>query len=183
VQFAAILAYYERNPMESDRVASELLELATRYNFAYWLTMGGVFRGWARSAFGDTVEGLSLIEDGIREYRASGSTLGLPFFLTRKAEALHLADRASEALGAINEAEVLVERIGTRWWCTELHRLRGVFLTAIGAQESKIEASFCAGVKAAKQQKSISRAEATYAEYHRQKATASAGRGFRLPLW
>jgi len=37
----------------------------------------------------------------------------------------------------------------------------------------------------AKQQKSISlatRAEATYAEYRRQKSNASGGRGFRLPL-
>ena len=49
-----------------------------------------------------------------------------------KAEALHLADRTSEALEAIREAEALVERSGERKWCAELHRLRGVFLTAIG---------------------------------------------------
>jgi serine/threonine protein kinase/predicted ATPase len=185
LQYAAILAYYERNPVESDRLASELIELATRHNFAYWLTMGGVFRGWARGALGDTAEGISLIEDEIREYRASGSILGLPFFLTRKAEVLYIADRTSEALEAIREAEGLVERTGTRWWCAELHRLRGVFLTAIGAEESQIEVSFCAAIRAAKEQKSISlvrRAEATYAEYRRQKESGSRGRGFRLPL-
>jgi hypothetical protein len=67
-----------------------------------------------------------------------------------------------------------------------LHRLRGVFLTAIGAEESKIEASFCAAVKTARAQKSVwlqKRAEATYAEYQRQREGASGGRGFRLPLW
>ena len=147
--------------------------------------MGSVFRGWARSASGDVAEGISLIENGIREYRASGSILGLPFLLTRKAEALHLADRTSEALEAITEAEAFVERTEARWWCTELHRLRGVFLTAIGAEESKIEASFCAAIRAAKGQRSVSlakRAEATYAEYRRQKASAAGGRGFRLAL-
>ena len=59
-----------------------------------------------------------------------------------------------------------------------------MFLTAIGAEESQIEASFCEAIKIAKEQKSISlekRAEATYAEYRRQKASASGGRGFRLP--
>jgi hypothetical protein len=65
----------------------------------------------------------------------------------------------------------------------ELHRLKGVFLMALGADESKIEASFCAAIRIAKEQKSISlekRAEGTYAEYRRQKASGSAGRGFRL---
>jgi hypothetical protein len=103
-----------------------------------------------------------------------------------KAEALHLADRTSEALEAIKEAEALVERFEERFWCAELHRLRGVFLAAVGANEAEIEASFCEAIRIAKGQKSVSlakRAEATYAEYRRQKASASAGRGFRLPLW
>ena len=110
---------------------------------------------------------------------------GLPYFLALKAEALHLADRTSEALEAISEAEALVERSEERWWCAELHRLRGVFLATMGADETQIEASFCAAISTAKEQKSISlekRAEATYAEYRRQKASASGGRGFRLPL-
>jgi hypothetical protein len=80
----------------------------------------------------------------------------------------------------------LVERREGRWWCAELHRLKGVFLTAMGAEEPQIEASFCEAISTAKKQKSISlekRAEATYAEYRRQKASASGGRGFRLPLW
>jgi len=84
------------------------------------------------------------------------------------------------------EAEALVERFEERWWSAELHRLRGVFLAAMGADETQIEASFCAAISTAKEQKSISmatRAEATLAEYRRQKASASEGRGFRLPLW
>ncbi|MBV8278510.1 MAG: hypothetical protein JO170_25075, partial [Verrucomicrobia bacterium] len=102
-----------------------------------------------------------------------------------KAEALHLADRTSEGLEAINEAEALVERSEEREWCAELHRLRGVFLTAMGAEETQIEASFGEAIRIAKEQKSVSlekRAEATYAQYCRQKASASGGRGFRLPL-
>jgi hypothetical protein len=109
----------------------------------------------------------------------------MPYFLALKAEALHLADRTSEALEAIADAEAWVERSEERWWCAELHRLRGVFLTTAGSHEAKIEASFCEAIRTAKQQKSISlekRAEATYAEYQRQKASASGGRGFRLPI-
>jgi len=146
----------ERNPAEVDRWASDLIELATRHNFALHLATGSINRGWVRSVSGDTAEGISLIEDGIRECRAIGPIIGLPFFLSRKADALHVAGRTSEALEAIDEAEAFVERTEARWWCIELHRLRGVFLTAIGAEEGKIEASFCEAIRIAKEQKAVS---------------------------
>ena len=112
--------------------------------------------------------------------------LCVPYYLALKAEALYLAHRTSEALEAISEAEALVESFEERRWCAKLHRLRGVFLSAIGANEARIEASFCEAIRIAKEQKSVSlekRAEATYAEYRRQKASGSGGRGFLLPLW
>jgi predicted ATPase len=183
--WAGLLAHFEGNPAEVERLASELIELSTRQNFASWLPGGVVLRGWARSASGDTAEGMSWIEDGIRDYQATGAILRLPYFLALKAEALHLANRTSEALEAITEAQAMVERSEGRWWSAELYRLRSVFLTTIGADETQIEASFCAAIRTAGEQKSVSlekRGEATYAEYRRQKASASEGRGFRLPL-
>jgi len=112
--------------------------------------------------------------------------LGVPNFLMLKAEALYLASRTSEAVAAIKEAEILAERIEVRCWSAELHRLRGVFLAAMGANETQIEAAFCEAIRTAKEQKSISlerHFEETHAEYQRQKANVSGGRGFRLPLW
>jgi adenylate cyclase len=182
---AGILGHFEDNPAEVERLASDLIELSTRQNFATWLPGGAVLRGWGRSASGDTAEGISRIEDGIRDYRATGSMLDMPFLLALKAQALHLADRTTEAIEAIREAEALAERFEQRWWSAELHRLRGVFLAALGADETQIEAAFCAAIRTAKEQKSVSlekRAEATYAEYRRQKASAAGARGFRLPL-
>ena len=67
----------------------------------------------------------------------------------------------------------------------ELHRLRGVFLACLGADETQIEASFCEAMRIAKEQKSISlerRAQATYAEYRRQKANASGGTNVKYRL-
>jgi adenylate cyclase len=181
--FSGFLGHFERNPAEVERMASDLIELGQ--NFASWLAGGEVLRGWARSASGETEEGISWILDGIEDWRAAGSMLMMPYLLALKAEALYLADRTSEALKAIREAEALAEEREERWWSAELHRLRGVFQAAIATDETQIEASFCAAIRTAKEQKSISlakRAEATYAEYRRQKASESGGRGFRLPL-
>jgi predicted ATPase len=131
--FAGHVAHFEGNRANVERLASDLIELSTRQNFAIWLPIGAVLRGWARSASGDTDEGISWIENGIEEYRATGSMLFVPYWLGLKAEALYLAHRSSEALEAISEAEALAEKSEERWWCAELHRLRGMFfLTAMG---------------------------------------------------
>ena len=183
--WAAGLGFAERNHAEVDRLASDLIELSTRNNFLHFLAIGTIIRGWARSASGNKAEAIPGIEQGIKDLRATGSVLGLATDLALKAEALYLADRASEALEAINEAVAIAERFEHGYCSAELHRLRGVFLAALGAEETQIEASFCEAIRIAKEQKSVSlekRAEATYAEYRRQKASALGGRGFRLPL-
>ena len=168
LHFAAFLARYERNPAEVECLASDLIELSTAQNFAFWLACGAVSRGWARSALGDAVQGIAWIEDGIRDYRATGSIMGVPCWLVLKADALHLANRPTEALAAIAEAELVAQRTEERESFADLHRLRGVLLAAIGADKAQIEASFREAIRVAKEQKSASmekRATASYAEY------------------
>jgi tetratricopeptide (TPR) repeat protein len=183
--WAANFAYNGRNIAEVDRLASDLIELSTRHNFSYWLAHGTVWRGWAPSASGNTAEGILWIEQGIRDVRATGTVLGVPGLLAKKAEALHLGGRTPEALEAIDEAKALADRFEIRSSFSTLHQLRAVFLAALGADETQIEASFCEAIRIAKEQKSVSlakRAEVTYAEYRRQKASGLGGRGLRLPL-
>src|SRR5208282_636893 len=72
---AGWLAQFERNPVEVERLASDLIELSNRQNFAPFLRRAAVLRGWARSASGHPAEGISWIENGIGDYRATGSTL------------------------------------------------------------------------------------------------------------
>jgi hypothetical protein len=183
---AGILGFLERDPAKVERLALELIELSTRQNFALWLSGGIVLHGWARSTLGHPVEGLCQIEDGLADQRAIGAILFVLIYMGLKAEALYRTDRISEALESIKEAETLVERFEYRFCSAELRRLAGVLLAAIGADEAEIEASFFGAVEIAKEQKSVSlekRAEATYAEYRRQKASGSGGRAIRLPLW
>jgi hypothetical protein len=182
---AANLGQCARNLAEVECFSSDLIESSTRHHFTQWMAIGAIYRGWARSASGDTAEGIPGIEQGIRDLRATGTVLGLPYYLTLKAEAFYLVDRTSEALEAINEAEALAERFEQRLVSSRLHRHRGVFLAALGAEGTQIEALFCKAIRIAREQKSIlleKCAEGTYAEYRRQKMSASEGRGFRLRL-
>ncbi|MGB7794537.1 MAG: hypothetical protein WBL39_25350 [Terrimicrobiaceae bacterium] len=107
LSYAARLAHFERSAAEVERLTSDLIELSTRHSFAHWLAIGEVFRGWGRSASGNTAEGLQWIEEGIEDYCATGSIAWVPYFLALKAEALHLANRTSAALEAVTEAKAL----------------------------------------------------------------------------
>jgi hypothetical protein len=165
---AAISASFERNVVETERFVAELIEISTRYNFAFWLPGANVLRGWVQSVSGETIAGISLIKQGIEDYKATGSMMALPVFLALEAEALHLGDRTQEALKAIGEAEALAERFENHHWSAELYRFRGVFLTAMGASDAEIEASFRHAISTAKQQKAATlatRAEVSYVEY------------------
>jgi hypothetical protein len=113
-----------------------------------------------------------LLRMAAEHYRSAelvfGWSFGMPLWLAVKAEALNLADRSSEALEAIREAEAIAKRFEIGSWYAELNRLRGVSLAALGADETRIEASFRATIRIAREQKAASlekRAETNYAEY------------------
>jgi hypothetical protein len=79
---------------------------------------------------------------------------------------------------AISEEKTLAERFEQRVYCADLHRLRGLFLATLGADETQIEALFQEAIRIAREQKSVlleKRGQATYTEYRRQKASASGG--------
>ena len=167
----AFIAYCEREPSEVQKIASEMLELSTRHNFAFFRSGAAILRGWAQSALGDTTRGVLSIELGIEAWRANGAIIDLSFWLALKAESLHLAGLTLNALEALKEAEQLIKRSEERYWCAELHRLRAVFLSAIGSDQTQIEASFHAAIKTGQEQKSISlvrRAKKSYAEWRAQ---------------
>jgi len=179
------LLHLENDPTGVERCAADLIEISTRHHFASWLATGEILHGWVRSVSGHAGAGVLQIEQGISDWRATGSTFCVPFWLAFKAEALYLANRISEALEAIKEAKELVERSGERCYDSELHRLRGVFLTALGAEEAEIEASFGEAIRIASEQKArslVARAEASHAGYRSQKTNVVGGVGFRLPL-
>ena len=71
---AAVLAQEQGNPAEVDRLASNLIELSTRENFAQWRAIGVILRGCARSVFDNTTEGIACDRAGNK--RSSGDRYG-----------------------------------------------------------------------------------------------------------
>jgi hypothetical protein len=182
--YSATLCYMERNTTEAQRVSSDLLAVSIPQHFPHFSAWGTGLLGWVQSLSGVFTPGISWIEDAIEELRTKDAVFPMLSLLAPKAEALYLANRTSEALDTLREAEKWVEKTEARWWSAEFYRLRAIFLAAMNADDADIETAFQTAVNTAKQQKSTSlrkRAEATYAEYRRQKTSSLGKGGFRLP--
>jgi serine/threonine protein kinase/tetratricopeptide (TPR) repeat protein len=172
---SGFIAYCEREASEVQSLASEMLDLSTRHNFAFFRSGAAILRGWAQSALGDPPHGILSIEHGVEAWRGNGMLIDLSLWLALKAEALYLAGLTFKALETLTEAEEVVQRSEERYWCAELHRLRGVFLAAVGHDQIQIETSFRVAIKTAQEQKSISlvrRAKESYANWRANKEPA-----------
>ena len=97
---------------------------------------------------------------------------------------MQIAERVYSVAQEQNDAMLMIgayaaERFEQPYFCAELHRLRGVYSRRLRVQtRPKSRLHFCAAISTAKEQKSLSlekRAEGTYAEYRRQKASALGG--------
>ena len=128
-------AVFERKAAEAERLASELIELSTRYNFAFWLAEARALCGWARSASGDTIEGLSWIEQGIEDYRAAGALVGLSIWLAMDAKETEIEASFRGAISTAKQqkANSLLARAETTY--AEYRRQK---VSALGGQEIRL---------------------------------------------
>jgi hypothetical protein len=90
-------------------------------------------------------------------YEIVGSNISLTLTADEINEVIEALDlrTTSPRVKAISEAEAPAEEFEQHACRAELHRLRSVVLTALGAEETQIEASFCAAISIAKEQKAV----------------------------
>jgi class 3 adenylate cyclase/predicted ATPase len=99
--------------------AEAAISLAMDQGFPQWMTVGAMLRGWALAQQGQAQEGIAQIQQGLTAWRAIGSELARPYFLTLLAEAHQIQGEAAAGLTVLTEALALAETTGDRWY--ELH--------------------------------------------------------------
>jgi len=122
-----------------DERAGQLVAVATEQGFPYWHSQGAIYRGYAKVKNGDVAEGMLLLRDGSSAYRATGEELGLPFYIHLLATACEIAGKVEEGLALVDEALLIVERTGERWFAAELNRHKGQLLLRHGNTEAAEE--------------------------------------------
>jgi len=65
--------------MLNDRT-DQLVTLANEQGFPLWRAQGTIYRGWVKVKGGDVAEGICLLRNGSRAYRATGAEAWMPHF-------------------------------------------------------------------------------------------------------
>jgi len=111
------------------QVAQERAELAMtlsrEQDFAFYLAMGTILRGWALVERGQGEEGIAQMRQGIAGHRATGAELVQSYFLTLLAEGYGKVGQIEVGLTVLAEALSVVNRIGERFYGAEIYRLKG----------------------------------------------------------
>jgi DNA-binding SARP family transcriptional activator/predicted ATPase len=152
IDFAMDLEHRLRRPQAARALAAEYTALTAKYPYPYCMVYESVFRGWALAEQGETVEGLSLLKQGIEMLRKMNVFLFWPQALTLLIDAYRLAKQYVEGLSLVTETLAFVAETGEQYWNAEFHRLKGEFLQAQSGRIDEIELCFQEALTIARQQ-------------------------------
>ncbi|MEM7355918.1 MAG: AAA family ATPase, partial [Acidobacteriota bacterium] len=138
---ACFLHVFRREPIPTRELAHELVELANRHGFLFFIAAGMFLEGQALTAQGRAAEGLQMMSGGLDGVWASGMEVGRPRNLALLAEACGRSELVEQGLSLIKEGIAAVEITGEAHYEPELYRIQGELLQQQGAPEEEIEES------------------------------------------
>jgi len=123
--FAAELHQIRREPAKVEDYVTEALPLLALHGSAVGVANATMLRGWARVMQGETDHGIALMQEGLANWRKTGSKFHVPYRLVRAAEAHLIAGKTDDGLRLIAEGG---GDSGDVWFVPELDRLKGELL-------------------------------------------------------
>ena len=122
---SAMLHHLSRDA-DAVRVHAEaLLAVSAEHGFSLLEALARCERGWALAVGSGQESGMEEIRAGSRQWQATGAEFLVPYQLALLCEAQAAVGSLDTALATIEQALVVVDRTGERWWQAELLRLRG----------------------------------------------------------
>jgi len=144
-----------------------------------------ILRGWAISAEGHTIEGITEMRRGLADLTAQGAEKDRPYFLALLAEVYGQSNQSEEGLDTLAQALHLIEQTGEHKWEAELHRLKGELLRS-RAKTDQAEACFSEAIAIARRQQAKSfelRAAMSLSRLWKQRGKHSEARGLLVPIY
>ncbi len=152
---ASYLHVFRREPIATRELAHELVELANRHGYLFFIAAGMFLEGQALAAQGRAAEGLQMMSGGLDGVWASGMEVGRPRNLALLAEACGRSELYEQGLSLIREGIAAVEITGEGHYEAELHRIQGELLRHSGGPEEEIEESFLQALGTARRQGTV----------------------------
>jgi len=167
--------------------ADELFILADEKSALFWKTCGVLARGGAFALKGSAAEAVETISSGIAAWRATGSTMWLPLYLSHLATAYAGLGQFDEAWRCIDEALSAIKTSKERWFEAEANRIAGqIALLPPEPNAAKAQGYFERALQAARQQKAKSwelRAAMSMARLWRDQGKTQQARELLAPVY
>jgi predicted ATPase/DNA-binding winged helix-turn-helix (wHTH) protein len=187
--FAAVLHQLRRERPSVQQYAEAAIALAAEHQLAFYGAMARIVRGWALIGRGNDEHAAEQMRQGLAEWQGTGAQLMLPHFLALLAEALAPTSQDDPGLRALDEALVLAESTGERWYQAELYRVKGERLLTRARDSVSVEAAescFEQSLAIARGQEALSaelRAAMSLARLHRDRARHGLVRDLIFPIY
>ena len=156
--FAATLHQLRREHRVALEFAEKAIAVSTEHGLVLYEAMATIIRGWAliegaRQSGGLEevlhAEVLDQISQGISDHRATGAEVLCPHFLALLAEAFSGSGQTQKQLNLLDEALLIADRTGERFYQAELYRLKGEVLLMQAGDSMRRNVSRAASVEGA----------------------------------
>jgi predicted ATPase len=150
---AAIFELTRRDPARAAPNAFELARLAREHDLRMYRALGVFLEGWATAASGAPGGGLEDMRRGVEQLREQNVLFFDGLLKIALAEAESRAGDPARAIAILDEALATCDRLGSRAFEAELHRVRGdTLLIRDPENPAPAEQAFLAALAVAKQQ-------------------------------
>jgi class 3 adenylate cyclase/predicted ATPase len=123
--YVAMLHQFRREPREVRACADAARSICNEHGFSYYGAWAAIMNGWAVAEDGDVEDGIARVRVGVRDLRATGAELRLPYYLGILADLYRRAQRLEDAIVTLAEARAAAERNEEHWADASLHLLEG----------------------------------------------------------
>jgi predicted ATPase len=151
--YAATLHQFQGNPQATRHKATQTITTCQEWGFVYYLAWATILQGWALAAEGNLVEGITQMEQGLSDLRATGAGLRIPHYLGLLAEAHLQHGNPGRSQQLVDEALHDIEARDERWCVANIYRLQGTLLQHQGADEQHTAVWFQRAAEAEQQQR------------------------------
>jgi predicted ATPase len=142
LSFAAVFHQLRHEVSAVQMHAEAAIRVAQEQGFPLWVAYSAILHDWALAHQGQTKEGIEQINQGLMDYRATGTEALRPYFLALLAEAHGTHGQPEAGLTVLTEALTLAETTGERWYESEIYRVKGELLLQQNT-DNQAEAETC----------------------------------------
>ena len=128
---------------QAEQLHQENVAFSDENGFSYWSLLGRLLTTWTKGFFRRDEGSLVEFQAFVSAYRASGASIGVPWFLNLYAELLGLFGREREALVFLYESEGIASLTQERFFLVDTLRLKGELHSALSPDQTSAEAIGC----------------------------------------